>query len=470
MKTRRTCQRRNGEKGIAFVMALIFVALFSALSIAMFNMSGTNVRVARNFHQANLARSAAESGLEFVRYWLDQVTIVGHIPEDARYSHLITALQDSDLQTHLGQKMFLDGSTLRLGTADAPILLNQVRQQFFWAEIEPEGNNGTVVRVYGQADNFDRTIETRFTYGVRQDSVFDYGVATKGPLVLSGNTLLGYVNISVESDVYIESEFYDEGLYIGGKSVIAGDVKITNPDAYVTIQGNSAGIGGETGEAAHDHVEIGAPKTDFPYPDTSHFEQYVNGVTIDSSNVGDYLDSSATLNNVRIAPNTNPKFNAGMQINGVLFIESPNVVEFGGNCDITGLVVAEGDMTDHSGSNQLIFRGDVNSASVEALPNDPQFEGLHAEKNTFVMAPGFAVSFGGSFDTLNGCIAANGVEFFGNAGGIIGGSVINYSPTIMELQGNSDLIFNRTGITDIPAGFIPELVVHFDPSSYSEIY
>ena len=105
---------------------------------------------------------------------------------------------------------------------------------------------------------------------------------------------------------------------------------------------------------------------------------------------------------------------------------------------------------------------------VSVLPNTEQFTGLHDETGTFVIAPGFHVSFGGSFTTLSGAIAANGIEFFGNAGGIIKGSIINYSDTPMTLSGNSDLLFNRSGIDSVPAGFVPEIVLHYSAESYSE--
>jgi hypothetical protein len=106
---------------------------------------------------------------------------------------------------------------------------------------------------------------------------------------------------------------------------------------------------------------------------------------------------------------------------------------------------------------------------VTELPES--FGDLRNDTGTFIMAPGFHVSMGGNFGTLNGCIAANGVEFFGNAGGIIGGSVLNYSDQPMELSGNSDLYFNRTGETEIPSGFEPVLniVIKYDPSAYDEI-
>ena len=85
------------------------------------------------------------------------------------------------------------------------------------------------------------------------------------------------------------------------------------------------------------------------------------------------------------------------------------------------------------------------------------------------MAPGFSVSFGGNFSTLNGAMAANGIEFFGNAGGTINGSVINYSQTPMTLSGNSDLSFNRFEAGLVPAGFEPEIILQYDPTSYSEV-
>ena len=85
------------------------------------------------------------------------------------------------------------------------------------------------------------------------------------------------------------------------------------------------------------------------------------------------------------------------------------------------------------------------------------------------MAPGFSTSFGGSFETLNGVIASNGISFFGNAGGTIGGSVINYSDTPMIMSGNSDLYFNSSGTDVNPAGFLPEKVLQHSAGSYDEI-
>lgn len=447
------------------IIVLIFITIFSTLAVGMFRMSSNNVIVANNVHRANEARVAAESGLETVRYWVSQVEIPGMTDENLRFS----TMQDQ-LVNYLESSSYPVSSTtdlLTFGSADNPISLNS--NQTFYAQLTPAGTSGFNVQITGQTGSITRTIYAGFTYGVREDNVFDYGVATRGPLSLQGNILLDGVNIAVESDVYIESLNYDNALDIIGNSQIAGDVKIVNPDGTVTLQGGQAGIGGETGtEAIDNHVEIGAPETEFPYPNTDYFEQYATGITIDSSTDEGTFAADGVYENITIAAGTNPHFSGDVQLNGIIFIESPNVVTFSGNVDITGIIVGDGDVTDNSGTNQINITGNISSSSVSELPVD-QFGSLTEETGTFMMAPGFSVSFGGSFGTLNGAIAANGVEFFGNAGGTIGGSILNYSDDPMILSGNSDLFFNRSGITEVPAGFVPEIVVYYDTSSYEEI-
>ncbi len=475
------------QKGIALVIVLIFVTIFSALSVSMFSMTSNNVVTVDNVHQANEARSCAESGLEMIRYYTGQVTIDGLTPEDDRFaslaSQLVTLVNDASDTTSAYFHDSLEPH-VHVGFSQSPIMLSESDGMGFYARITPDDTDGFSITITGAADSLERTIGAGFTYGVHETSVFDYGVATKGPLSMQGNILLDGVNISVESDVYIESMDYNNALEIIGNSQIAGDVSIVNPDGTVTLQGGKAGIGGETGEDAIDnHVDIGVEATEFPYPNTSHFEQFVTGITIDSSTTETTLAADGVYDNIRIAAGTNPHFSGNVQLNGIVFIETPNVVTFTGNVDITGIIVGDGDVTDNSGTNQINITGNVGSLAVDAkvldengeeteeyVLSDPKFDEVRDETGTFLMAPGFAISMGGSFGTLNGAIAANGIEFFGNAGGEIGGSIVNYSNEPMTLSGNNDLFFNRSGITDVPAGFVPEIVIHYDPSAYAEIH
>jgi hypothetical protein len=156
-------------------------------------------------------------------------------------------------------------------------------------------------------------------------------------------------------------------------------------------------------------------------------------------------------------------------LRGVVYVEAPNVVTFSGGVNVTGIIVSNGSSTDDSGTNQIVFTGNITSYPISQLPQEERFQGLHSQTGTFMVTPGFRARFGGSFSSLSGAIAANGVEFFGNAGGTINGSIINYSTAAMTLSGNSDMMFNRSGLVEVPAGFVPEIVVHYDPSAYSEV-
>ncbi len=112
----------------------------------------------------------------------------------------------------------------------------------------------------------------------------------------------------------------------------------------------------------------------------------------------------------------------------------------------------------------------MDSSPVSALPDESQFAGIKDEAGTFIMAPGFALSFGGNFNALEltGTIAGNGIEFFGNAGGSINGSIIDYSGGTMTVTGNSDVYFNPSSTTEIPSGFLLNIGLQYDPESYSE--
>ena len=452
---------RLKQRGIALVMVLIFVTIFSTLSVAMFTMSSNNTIVANNLHTVNEARSAAESGLEVIRYYIEQVTIGSSVSESNRFDTM--ANQFVNL-TNAGSNNFpvyyhdYDSANLHIhvGYSGTPVTLNGTENTSFYARITPNGTDGINISITGESGQIDRTLTSGFTYGTNPNSVFDFGVATKGPLELDGGTLTS--TVTSHSDVYIESLNDPEALgVLKNKSEISGVAKIVNASATVDAGDIKGTIGGFTGQDAIDNtVEIGVDPTEFPYPDAQHFSGYAT----------DYYSGGDTLENVRIAAGSDLKFTGNTTITGILYIEEDCNIEFGGNVTIKGMIVCAGDWSDNSGGSTLDFTGSVDSYE---LPEDSQFDAMRNETGTFIMAPGYALSFTGSFGTVNGAVSANGIEFSGNAGGIVNGSVINYSDTKMTVVGSSDIVFNRSGITEIPAGYVQETVIHYSPTAYEEI-
>jgi len=454
----------EGRRGSALLLSLVFIVVFSAMAIAMASMSGNNVQLAENQRKLDNSRGSAESGLEVLRYWVSKVEMSGTTAPGLRFQQLATALQNELSEASVTNiAPVCDGNAITISN----VTLQSSSNQSFTAVFTKISDDNVRLEVTGYYDSISRTIRTNYIFGTRANNVFDYGVASKGPLSLSGNIELDGVNINVESNAYIESENALLALSIVGNSQIAGHVKIVNPLAYVYLQGGQAGIGGATGAEATQppYTQIGAGPTEFPEMNPDQFYSYATNVLSPTAN----LSADATYENLLIPASRNPNFTGHVTLRGVIYVEAPNVVTFSGGVNMTGIIVTNGIDTDDSGTNQIVFTGNVMSYPISQLPQEPQFEGLREQTGTFMMTPGFSARFGGAFDTLSGVIAANGVEFHGNAGGNINGSIINYANSTMTLSGNSDLRFNRSGLVEVPAGFVPQIVLHYDPSAYSEV-
>lgn len=450
---------RLNRRGAVLIISLIFVVIFSALAVSMASLSGTNVQLASNQHRLNSALSSAQSGLQVMQYWLTRVKIPNSTVPSNYLSTIVNTLQNDLAANSISNiSISYDGSTITVPS----VTLASVRDMRFEAAIRQLNDDTLQMDVTGTNGQITRTIRVNYNIKPYKNPIFDYGIATKGPLNMQGNPNVDGLNQSIEADVYIESANNDDALLMKGNSAIAGDVSIANLDANPSVS-NSSSIGGETGQDAIDnHITFGA-STDFPVPNPGVFEHYVDNIFEPETDT----TTNLTLENIRIPADTNPHFSGHVILKGIVFVESPNIVEFTGNADITGIIIGDGDLNFPDEENQLIFRGNVDSSSVSEL--DATFGDIREETGTFLLAPGFSASFGGSFETLNGVIAASGIEFFGNAGGTVNGSVINYSETPMTLDGSIDLVFDRFELIEIPAGFDTDKVLEFQPGTYTEL-
>ena len=440
---------------------MVLVTLFSVMAVSFATMSVANVTAADKYQQANRAQFNAESGLQILSYWLSQAipaasgTPTEGIPDlAASLQSVLASNAISNIQVSVvDSNIVFTGGSLGASNTDS-----------FSGVFSPLADKCQLY-ITGSHGPFQRTVRVDYTTTENSSELFGQGLVSKGPLAMTGNVSLCGANDPNEGRAFIESYTDILALDLTGNSGISGDVQIANPMAIVSIIGNST-IGGETGQAAIDnHVQIGVSGVAFPVPDPSHFEPWATN-TIDSST---NTNGNKTFENIRILAGANPRFNGNITIKGVVFVESPNVVEFCGNLTNTAIIVGDGDITDNSGTDRLIFTGNVTSNSVASLPSQSQFDGLHGEVGTFLMAPGFQVEFGGNFSTLSGGIFANGISFYGNAGGTIKGSVINYSDQLMTMNGNSDLCFDLSGCTQTPAGFSSSRKLVRQMDSYTEL-
>ncbi len=455
--------RKRG--GSSLIISMFFLVVFSALAVSMVSLSDTSVQIVQNHHEANYALASAESGLEVIRYYLSTVSVSGSVSPANRLQTLAGTLQST---------LVAAGATNISATYDAAsdtisvssVVLDSQSSQSFTASVGYGGDFDTLeLDITGSGGQFTRRIRTNFGFAPTASGAFDFGVASRGPLSLDGNASLTGLNDPTEANVYIESNNENEALVMSGNSEIAGEVSISNPSAYVTL-GSSSDVGGQTGQdAADNHVYTGVATIELPVAVTNIFEPYAINI-VDSSTT---TDGNITFENIKIIEGTNPTFSGNIDINGVVYIESPNHVVFSGNTTITGVVVAEGDADFPEAGDQIEFTGNLSSQGVSQLPAGAAFDGLRDKTGTFILAPGFSLSFSGNFHTINGAIAASGLSFSGNAGGTVTNAVINYSNSEMDLSGNATLRFDRSGAQTNPSGFISDQELEFQPASYLEM-
>jgi hypothetical protein len=452
------------RKGSTLITCTLILVIVSVLAVGLAATSGVNLQIADNQHWANSAFASAESGLEVSRYWLSRVRIPSTTPQ-ANYLGAIIAAVDTDLETNAI-------SNFRVTSTGAipSVVLQPLPGYTFQGQWSPSASNPDTVRVAttGVSGLMSRTITVEYHIMPYHFPIFNYGIATKGPLQFPRNPTFAAATQGWEADIYVESLDSMVAVDIGGNANFAGDIDIGNQLASVSYSG-SLSIAGDTGEAAiTNHVDtlMEQDRPEFPVPDVTHFLQYATGPVLDAS--FPYDGSGVTLANALIRAGTNPTFSGAgaVTIQGVLYIEAPNTVTFAKNVVLQGVIVAEGD-PENMGTNALSFQANFASSGY---PVGPQFDAIRSEQGSSILAPGSAVSFTGNFSSVNGVLAAGSLYFNANANAVVKGTMISYSGQPTRVDGNISMTFDRSAMVEIPAGFDLYRVPVYNPGSYALAY
>ena len=448
---------RLNRQGAVLIISMIFVLIFSALAVSMATLSGTNVQLASNQHKVDCAIASTESGQEAMRYWLIRVEIPSSTPPSNYFGTIVSTLQNDLTDNSISNiTVHNDGSI-------TPVVLDSASGQGFEGEILIDANDINVLQVYstGGGSEITRTVKVHYDIEPYEYPIFDFGLATKGPVHFLGNPTVRGINSNSEADIFIGGN-NPVAMLVTGNTNFDGDISVANTTANVDLQG-SISIGGDTGQAAIDnHVTIGTESPEFPVPDTQHFLQYATGVVIDSSTD---ITNSMTLTNAKIEAGTNPNFEGNITIEGILYIEQPNIVTFERNVALNGMIVGDGDVND-PGTNSISFLGNF---AANPYPSGGEFDAIRHETGSSIVAPGFAASFAGNFAALGGVMAVSGAHFSGNVSAVVKGTIVNYSENPTTVMGNSTLNFDRSDNIKVPAGFDTHRILTYNPASYEEL-
>ncbi|GAI46530.1 unnamed protein product, partial [marine sediment metagenome] len=250
-----------------------------ALAVSMATLSGTNVQLASNQHKVDCAFASTESGQEAMRYWLNHVEFPSSTSPSDYFGAIVSTLQyDLDANNISNITVYNDGSI-------PPVGLHSASGQNFEGEILIDANDFNILQVYatGGSSQITRTIRVHYDIEPYEYPIFDFGLATKGPVHFLGNPTVRGINSNSEADIFIESGNTNLAMLVTGNTNFDGDISIANSTANAAFWGDVK-IAGDTGQTAIDnHVHIGVESPEFPLPDTQRFLQYATGDIIDSS-------------------------------------------------------------------------------------------------------------------------------------------------------------------------------------------
>jgi hypothetical protein len=451
---------RRGRRGIVYVLALIVLSLMMILATAMATQSSLNL--AQSDNQVNIlqARLAAESGVEFMLLQFAGVRVA-----QAADANSLAGLIQQSLAAQMNGTGNLGGSGVTLSGATVTVPTITLGGQTFACTLNCLTTSQVRLTVTGTFAGVSRRVQLDFNVIVKRAGAFDYGLACRGPVTVSGSARLLGVNSPGEASVFSATTSTANAITVSGNSTVGGDLNVVGSTSTVTISG-SPSIG-DTSDSQlwpqHCHFDVTAP--DFPQYDTSTLAPLAT-TTIDANT---NISKLGTLTNVRIKAGTNPTFSSKTTINGIVYIEAPNKVSFSGQATVNGLIVTQPATPDQLSNCQISFSGSVEAFGVEALPNTPAYAAVKQATGTFILAPGFGVTFSGHVSAVNGNIAADQLTFSGTADGTVKGSIVGLRDLPSTLSGNVDIYIDSKNAVQNPAGFVTTYMLVPNSDTYAEV-
>jgi hypothetical protein len=464
------------RRGLSSLLAMLYLILFATLALGFYASTTTQTQVVANDSNGSRASLAAETGIDFVRFHLAQVSI----PALTTEANLMQEVYN-DLAPMLDGTDNLDGNTISInsarneiqipGGADNFISLQNGAGPRFRAIITQDGRNLVVSAIGNSGASAARAgtaAGMRLTFKTEQfpGTFFKNGMASKGTVLLDGVRVIQGIPASMAS--VMSTLDAANAITIGSGNTsnpggIAGT--ITAIDGRTPIIRTGASVAGTANVTTiqDEHVTYMKPTEvpDFPVADTSIFKPFATNV---------YIPAQPTYDNIIIPPGVNPIFASGTVVRGVVYVQQPNLVTFNGNVSITGVIATEPTGTGIAGvTNTITFSGNGGTKQgVQALPDEPQFIGLKKLGGPFIVAPAFHVQMTGNFGSVAGHIAADSVTVSGSSAATLTGSVVALKETKQLRVGGAATITFAEDASLGYAGLRFRERLYADPSTYQD--
>lgn len=438
------------RRGVVYVLAMLYLVLFAVLAIGFYAAATMSVQMAGNEADTARALLATESGTHFVRYQLGRLNIPAATPQDQLLTEVYNDLSEQmDGTANMGaSRVELTGDRINVPAGETNHIRIDADGSRFRAVIEQAGQQLRVT-VVGRCGDSEITRAIRLDYAVAQNesAIFDYGVASRSPVTLDSNArILGATDPARGS--VLSTSARTPTISLDSNASVSGVVAFTSRSAALDYDSNASVGGYRTRDAGfEEQIKYLDQEPEFPTVDTSAFERFATNVLSEPEAKYD----NRYLKNVRVKAGTNPRFDGNSVIEGVIYIETPNLVHFDSNTQIRGVIVVQNNPTGDVTTNRIEFDSNVTIDGVESL--DPaEFGDLTKLTGALILAPKFAVDFDSNFGSAGGSIIAGEMHFDSNARGVIRGSIINLEDTALDFDSNCEIVIEGRGTSTTPAG------------------
>jgi Tfp pilus assembly protein PilX len=461
---RHTRSRGSRSYGLVMIIAMMYLVLISTLAVGFYAMTTMSAQMSKNDEAGARAYMAAESGMDFMRSQMVHVNVPPTTPSssaiDAYYPNLQTLLNGTP---NLGNQTILrNGSVIHIpGNADGYIKLDKDGDARFRATIQDSDGDITVkVDGFYGSSNAHRSIVMDFSRKQRTSSIFDFAVASKGQIQMDKGQVDAVDPRESSLATIFSGRASGNAIKLAG-GIVGGKLNLLST-ATLSVSGTQVDGTSIPGNILASHTNFMDEAPDFPAIDPTVFKQYaVNTFT-------GVPKKGPPPQNILIKKNTNPKFNANDTVQGIMYIESPNVVTFNGNFNLQGFIVME---KSASTTDALVFKGSFSQSGVPTGP-DPAFDEVSKLTGVSILAPGAAVTMSGNTNsTLTGNVI---VDTFHNNGSadieIDRGSLMALSPNSKSIWFEGKTVkFTATGANNAPnRGITYSAYYVADPTTWTE--
>ncbi|MCK4623851.1 MAG: hypothetical protein KAV00_00950, partial [Phycisphaerae bacterium] len=252
-------QSEKFNRGFAYVLALLLLAIFSTLAVAFASITDLDLQKSNNCRNSNGAQVAAESGLAFMLNVLDGIRLPGSTTEETFCVNLRKALADR-LE---GTANLAGGHVTNTGES---VLVPDIQVEgktfcYWFTQLDPDRCQ---MKVEGSFGGVTRYISMDLMLVPKPAKAFNYGMASRGKISIIGNTRIMGANDSSEASVISVTKSHPDAIYLEGQPEISGDLHTSGDEAYVLIEGKPTIAGTQDPDEIAEHVHEGVEEPDFP--------------------------------------------------------------------------------------------------------------------------------------------------------------------------------------------------------------